>query len=756
MRQRRQRICFACVALLSVANVAIAETKHTPLEGSSIRMQDGFFVPYNETEASSDVRLVQLVEPTQPIAPVQPLQPLQPLMMEDASAFGQDAFGGFVDMSLLSPERQQAASVAGASDVILGSESQVRNTTDSNDLLVSSLSSTGVFLHSRNPISNDPRIRGFHFSQIRGHVNGAYYYAARADFDTPLSRIDSSLIRDVIVIKGPYTVRQGPGFSFIDIQLEETPRYAECNNWGGRTATAYDSNGQAWNARQTFWGGGCNYGFRIGYGHRTAVDYRSGNGRRVAGGYNSRDWDAALGFDLRENESLEINYQRTDQTDVELPAQYFDVRVLESDAFTGNYTVVDQCYYDQLKFTGWFNRTAFQGDPSPGPGGGNNNGNFGEVRSSGLRTTFSWGEIGCRQLAVGVDLSLVDQASAETAPAFFGDYGIPRSVQSDAGIFADATLPVACRHEFTAGGRLDWIRTDVKPSTLNIQGGSPYQNSLQGDQLRQHYNLGAGFLAWNYELTPEMDFNASVGYAERQPSPTDLYARTYLDLLQPGGLTDFRGSLLSAANNFAALKKEKLIQGDIGVNFNFEDAHGGAHFFYSEIDDFVTYHRPGATVQTISTDARILGGEAYGEMEINCWLTALGSIAYVYGEDVIRDEPLWSIPPLESRLGLRITQPCPQPTWGAEFTARIVDTQQRVAFLGNNTPVERPTAGFAVFDVRTYYHINRRVMLIGGVENLTDKHYQDHFDSQVDLNYQTPAGVFRPGVNGYIGVVSNY
>ena len=52
---------------------------------------------------------------------------------------------------------------------------------------------------------------------------------------------------------------------------------------------------QAWYGRQSFWGGGSDWGFRVGYGHRTGGAYRTGAGFDLPTGYNSRDWDVALG-----------------------------------------------------------------------------------------------------------------------------------------------------------------------------------------------------------------------------------------------------------------------------------------------------------------------------------------------------------------------------------------------------------------------------------------------------------------------------
>ena len=67
------------------------------------------------------------------------------------------------------------------------------------------------------------------------------------------------------------------------------------------------------------------------------------------------------------------------------------------------------------------------------------------------------------------------------------------------------------------------------------------------------------------------------------------------------------------------------------------------------------------------------------------------------------EEPLPSIVPLESRLGLRLHRAADAPRWGVELAARMVDAQDRVA----TSLLETPTPGFTVWDVRGYWRATR-------------------------------------------------
>jgi iron complex outermembrane receptor protein len=759
----------AALGALSVLNSGRVSGEEAPPPPAAAEVQVGdsesyLLSPQPRVQFINGIEMV-----SQPATVEQPEEPVVPTQPVSAPTNG---FGGFLDLGALSTERQEIASV-GASEVVYGTESEVRNTTDSNDLLVRSTSTTGVFVHTRNPITNDIRIRGFRFSQIRSHVHGAFWVPIRPDFDTPLSKLDSSLIRDVIITKGPYTVRQGPGFSFIDIELIETPR-AEygCREWGGRSAFVFDTNGDQFNGRQTVTLGTENSGMRVGYGDRGGVDYERGDGRLVASGYRSADWDFAYGYDFSPDSRLEFNYQRVDQTDVELPAQYFDIDFLVADGFSLRYTLENQCNFDRLRVDTWWNRTRFGGNEEnlnkPGvevnetSTGGNfltgfppltNNGNVGEVRSTGVRAAMTWGVPDCPQLTLGTDYTFYDQEYAETSLGspfhrpYLGVLGMPRTQVDDLGLFADASLPMTDRLTLRPGGRVDWNDTSPTPGTV----------ILLPTDIDREFNLYLATLGAEYELNDVWTARLTYGFAERSPSPTDLYTRTFLELLQPGGDLAFRGN--------SNLAKEKLHQIDAGLVGEFSDARGGINLFVGWIEDYITYQFNGAfadgsaVMDTVNTDSRLAGGEVFGEYEMGYDWIAFAAVSYVQATDRLRNEPLWGIPPLDTRVGLRY-----QPEdWGLEFTARIVDDQGRIAraiftsgALTTAPRLEEITPGFTVLDLRGYYRWSERVRLVAGIENLGDLDYQEHLDNRVDLTYGTPDGVFRPGINFYGGIIATY
>ena len=115
----------------------------------------------------------------------------------------------------------------------------------------------------------------------------------------------------------------------------------------------------------------------------------------------------------------------------------------------------------------------------------------------------------------------------------------------------------------------------------------------------------------------------------------------------------------------------------------------------------------------------------------------------------IDQEPLPGIPPLEARAGIRFHERGRSPKWAIELALRMVDEQNLVAAsLG-----EVPTPGFTTFDVRAYWQATKGILLIAGVENITDKFYREHLDPRSGFPGDE---LFRPGTNFYMGMSVQY
>ena len=672
---------------------------------------------------------------------------------------------------------------------MLGSESKGRQTTDVGRLLGKSSASLGIATEKRSPIVTDVRVRGGQMSQLL--ASGSYWFPVRPDLDTLLSKIDSSLIEDVLVIKGPYSSRYGPGYNFVDFDLIQTPRYENGYETHGSSSLNYNTNGEQWRGRQAFWGGDSDYGFRVGYVHQAGVDYETGDGVKLPSGYKSGNLDLALGFDLDDQRSVEFQYMRLDQSDVQLPNQINVIDFLATDSFEMTYTEHDGSLADLLVFETWYNSTRLQGN-SEDPGkraqiplldaSRFENQIEGWNSSTGFNLGLTWYGDGGQTLTAGVDFRYLRAEYNEVGRADFqfpfgmtpvSNFPLPPSYTANPGLYLEHVNPVTNDLTIRSGGRFDWVNmnasTDAKGLTAVTTGGEPLDLFLSGraGSLDQSFELGQAFITADYVLDPNITLNAGAGFGMRAPTMSEMYqVGSYATVMPQFVLTAPLGNPL--------LNPEKRYQIDLGATFDYGDFRGGVNLYHAWIHDYITLDRAGGNPSFATpiqpaygytnTDLATLAGfETFAEQDLNQWFTAFGNLSYTEGRDHSRaktnypfsvnnftgngrsntggtDEPLYAIFPMEGRVGLRLTEPT-NGQWAVEFSARIVDNQDRIA----TSLLEQQTPGFTTFDLRGFLQATDNLLLVAGVENLTDKNYQEHFDPR------NLTQVFQPGRNFYFG-----
>jgi outer membrane receptor protein involved in Fe transport len=690
--------------------------------------------------------------------PSQPTQPESAALDVPVTAPSVDenplrGFGGFGDGGDdLTPERQQQVESAPAADVV--ESTPAIQSTDSGSLLADSGTTTGVALQ-RRPVASDARIRGYRGSQIYAQSNGGWWQPVRPDLDSMLSKIDSGIIDDIILIKGPYAAQYGPGFAFIDVITAPAPRYCGGLGWEGRTALQYNTNGQGWYGRQSVGVGATDWGFRIGAGFRTASDYESGNGTLVPSGYKLRDIDVAAGIDVAPDAYVDFRGLRLDGTDIEYAGQIFDIDSQVTDAYNLRWVVENQEWFDQWLVEGWYNRTRINGSsarkgvpfPDIGVGVGGQQITFAttdiDQMSTGARSAVTWGDAQGPNLSVGTDLRYSELRLNEIDTTAGGSFNfpVPDSHQSNPGLYAEMNLPTDLPISFKTGGRLDWVSSNAASFVGSPQQGVAPRN-FANRQNSQNYDLVGGFVTAEYEVNCEWSVVTGIGYAERAPNLYELYAFDPFVATLQSGASFLRGN--------QALKEERLLQTDVGLVAEYTDFRGGVHGFYAWADDYINYTgASGGFISFVNTpEATLAGGEVYGEADVTDMLTLFGNMSYVEGRDQIRNEPLPSIYPLQSYMGVRLHEASQFQWWGVEYAVRVVDNQDRIA----TSLREQPTAGFTVHDIRCYIQATERLTLTAGCLNVGDRQYLEHFDLRtVNL---VPA--FQRGRNYYIGAEWRY
>ncbi len=811
---------------LALSVCLLATVSHVLADGPDDADRDRVYGPsivlaspeFHTLDESQSREAAELLNQTSPLRQAPMLQPT-PLLLPSvqatqappttATTLSTQLSDAGLDRSVLRTARLGVPSLS--NDLVRGSEAAPLISTDVGSLMQKSRAGLSVETQKRTPVVNDPRIRSSRIGSLA--ASGSHWVPAREDLDTVLSKIDSRLVNDVIIIPGPYSSVYGPAFNFVDFEMLTSPRYSGGNQVHGQSSFSHSANGNQWLGQQSLWGGGENWGVRGNYTHRLGSDYRAGNGVNIASSYESREFTFSLGRDFRDGSSVELSLLRLDQTDVEFPGYVFDIDFLVTDGYEIVYIDPDPEYSDRLETEIWYNRTRFEGDAQSLAKRAQfpflnriNYVGFTDVdsMSTGYRRARTWGtDPDQGRLSVGHDLRFIKQELNEISsgtslglPIPFNDRNspIPRSFSVNPGLFFEYSELFCSDWTFKTGARVDYLQTDIvddrskldqvgldlfPASYEEIVGTSISQTdrvllSLYGSLTRRH--------------SDSLVSSVSVGFAERPPTLTELYAAQPFLLVLQNGLNNVTGD--------PRLKRERLIQSDISIDYDSEHVKCGVRGFYGWSFDYVTFENtnivrgpPNGDVQQISlryvnTDLATLAGfESFLELMPRERISPFISTKYVDGRDRTRNgdfattngqqgspsaripglprgffsgvngsdsEPLPGISPFEARVGLRLRDSVENNSWNVEIAARIVDNQDRVA----TSLLENPTAGFTVYDIRGTYRpsFTDKLLIVSGIENFTDKTYGEHLDFRA-LN---GVSVFQPGLNFYFGSDLNY
>ena len=422
--------------------------------------------------------------------------------------------------------------------------------------------------------------------------------------------------------------------------------------------------------------------------------------------------------------------------------------------------------------------------------------------STGVSAQAVWELNPDRELSTGVDLRVVRQelneiSSGQIGFALFNDANspIPRSASVNPGLFLELVDTSIEKLILTSGVRTDVITTEVlaDANRLNNLGtgtmGLSLAQILGTGDFDQSFGLWSGFVSAEYAVDDQWTISAAAGHGQRAPSLTEMYAaESFMFLLQSG---------LNSITGDPRLDMERRWQIDLGSSYETDNFRAGVTGYHAWIDDRITFEalstRNGppfnqteqVNLKYVNTDrATMYGFEADAEYDLNRSLSVFGSLSYVQGTDQTRNgsfatrqadgalgapsqripglnrgffaddastaaapmpnqEPLPGIPPLESRLGVRVNGAVSEMQWSLELAARIVDDQSRVA----TELFENQTPGFTVLDLRGYLQVNPQMSVYAGIENLTDKNYREHFD----FRNLTGTSIQQPGINAYFG-----
>lgn len=570
----------------------------------------------------------------------------------------------------------------------------------------------------------DPVLRGMAGSRLNILLDGEQLLGGCGmRMDPPTAYVFPESYDRITVVKGPQTVRYGPGNSAGLVRFERTNGRLQKPGFQGVASLMggrFGRHDEVVDAK-----GGTSLFYVRGIGTRSrSNDYEDGNGTRIHSRYARWSANAAFGWTPSDHTRLELSGTRSNGEAAYADRTMDGVRFLrENLGFRGEWRQLTdriekvelQVYRNDVDHV-MDNHTLRAFTPTatmPGP----------MVNSPDRLTRGGRLALGLRlaqatRLTFGVDAQANDHTLRKTANAW--TMPVENMVRNDDGRFRNSALFAEAEHPFTgkdrlvAGIRADrWHAEDpraVVALTMMASVANPTFNH------ERDTTLGSGFLRYEREASAGSTFYAGVGHTGRFPDYWEAIGKE-----SPGSVSAFD------------IRAERTTQLDLGWMQQARRVQASLAIFFGQVRDFILVQsnvvKPlmaGTRMATVSrnVDATSWGGEAALSARLPGSLKLDASLAYTHGENDSDGRPLAQIPPLEARLGLGYEGGA----WSTGLLVRGVQRQGRFAvnqgsIVGQDLGA---TAGFAVVSFNAGWTPARGWLVTGGVDNLFNRTYAEH------------------------------
>ena len=592
----------------------------------------------------------------------------------------------------------------------------------------------------------DPVLRGLAGSRLSVLIEGECLLGGCGQrMDPPTAYVFPASYDRIFVMKGPQTVRYGPGNSAGTVRFErDMPVFNEPDYRGYFFLTSgsfdrYEGGVEGIAGSEYLYG-------RIYSNYSESGDYDNGFGDAVHSRYHRWSVGASTGWTPNETMLLELSVNTSDgeaaYADRLMDGVKFDRKNIgarfSKDGISETFEHLEmRVYYNYIDHV-MDNFSLRDFTPSmmmPNPAVSNPD-------------RLTWGGKAFVDLTlnasikatIGMDFQFNDHSIRKTANETMMPYEDQERMDDgkfrQTGIYGELEYGDVETGKLIIGGRLDrWSAEDQRPGiALGMAGTMPNPTAFSD----REETLPGGFIRYEREMASGWGrVYAGLGYVSRFPDYWELFSKESTNSLSAFG-TD----------------SEETTQIDVGWLVNRGNWSGSISLFSAEHTDFILIQsnvmKPtamGSRMATVSRniDATTTGGEMSLLYQSERGFYGSGSLAYVRGENQTDDLPLAQIPPLEGRLeaGYR------SELWSFGTLLRLVDGQDRVAVnQGSIVGQDLGTSpSFNVFSVHAGWHIRDGLSLAAGIDNLFDEAYAEHISRAGSgvTGYLQTTRVYEPG-----------
>jgi iron complex outermembrane receptor protein len=586
--------------------------------------------------------------------------------------------------------------------------------------------------------NGDPVLRGMFGSRINLLANGGQMIGACPNrMDAPSSYISPETYDRLTVIKGPQSVRWGPGASAGTVLFEREPEQFDEPGSRIHASVLGGSNGRFDKTLDAAIGNQTGY-LRFTGNDAKSDDYDDGNGDTVPSRWSKWNGDIALGWTPDADTLLEFTAGKGDGE-----ARYAG-RGMDGSQFLreslglrfekSNLGAIDkleaQLYYNYADHI-MDNFRLRAPDPTsmmPMPMAAQV-----DRRTLGGRLALTF-ELNKVELVTGVDAQRSEHRARSSSYSMMTGYTDADefawekdAVMRNVGLFSEATWYRSDTTRWIGGARLDRAETKDYRQSIRSMMGMATPNPTAG-QTRSD-TLPSGFVRYEHDLSGSpATLYAGLGHAARFPDYWELFSAS----LAPTG----------ELNAFDGIEPEKTTQLDVGIQYQDARLQAWASAYAGQVDDFILFRYSTGMMgmrrsQAYNVDARIAGAEMGVAYDLTERWNADAGLAYAWGENRSDGEPLPQMPPLEARLGLSYAHN----DWSAGALWRVVAEQNRVDEGAGNVVGQDvgKSSSFGVFSLNGAYRLSEQLKLSVGVDNLFDKAYAEHLNLAGNSAFGYPA-----------------
>lgn len=593
----------------------------------------------------------------------------------------------------------------------------------------------------------DPVFRGFKYDQLNVVMNGAQSATAACPnrMDPPTSQMAPNMMDRIEILKGPHALRYGTGFGATINFIPAGLRFSNEPDLYGRISGGYESNGNLIRGETQLGLSGEKYDISAFAAWSQGDDYSAGNGETVQADFSRGSFGTNIGIKMSPRQQLRISALYNRARDADFPALPMDLR--EDDTWL--FSVRHDIRFEREILHSW-NTTAFGSlvdhlmnnflkTETPQM---INAETFATTYNYGGRTEGNW-HFKRSKLYAGADLRIEGAEGTRIREFLMGsmagtvleDNAWQDGRISRAGLFTEYQIR-GRSFDYVFSGRMEMNTADVNDPTEEFTLVNPDTRITQVNP-----SVSAGILK---DLSEKIQTGFWLARAQRSGSLTERFINYF-----PVGQDPYE--MLGNPQ----LAPEVNYQGDLTLMWHINENSAinidlfGAYlqdYISSVIDTSLTPRipmSPGVRRYINIDEAFKTGFEVSWNQYLVAGLSHRMGVAYTYGQDRERDEPLPEVAPLDIRYTLSGSYF--KDRLKPEATFRFVSEQSRVSSEFGETV----TPSFSLLDVKIGYQVTRGLSVNAGVTNLLDQAYYEHLNRSVR---GTNDAIFAPGRNIFINI----